>query len=124
MRVSFMVDTDNKTIKIKLPAQSSGENPSAEESDATLSVTPGPTPPTNSQNLDTQHKLYIQSPVGTSLYIDGSYIGTVPCTYQKIIGFHVLTFIKEGYQTKSYSVDILDNDEDVYFNYPELTKSN
>lgn len=121
------VDSDQKMLKIKLPQNTSNEKPTATEGDTpTTSITPTLTPtltPQDSDKVDSERKIYVQTPVQASVYFDGSFIGIAPCSYKKVIGSHVLTFLKDGYQTKSYTVDIKDDKVDAYFNYPELTKS-
>lgn len=71
---------------------------------------------------DTEHKIYIQNPVGASVYLNGEYMGKSPGSFKKLIGKHVLTFIKEGYQTMSYTVEVKDDHRDTYFNMPDLIK--
>lgn len=71
---------------------------------------------------DTKHKIYIQNPVGASVYLNGEYMGKSPGSFKKLIGEHVLTFIKEGYETMSYTVEVKDDHLDTYFNMPDLSK--
>jgi len=124
------IDSDSKTIKVKLPEETSDEDATATETDssspASGSVTPKPgvtVTPKPGTTENTGNKIYVQTPVGASVYFDGSFIGMAPCSYQKIKGTHVLTFIKEGYETKSYTVDLVDDKVDAYFKYDELTKT-
>ncbi|NLJ96639.1 MAG: PEGA domain-containing protein [Clostridiales bacterium] len=70
--------------------------------------------------IDTEHRIYIQNPSGASVYLNGEYKGTSPGSFQKVIGSHVLTFIKKGYQTKSYTIDIADDGLDTYISLPDL----
>ncbi len=71
---------------------------------------------------DTEHKIYIQNPTGASVYLNGEYMGKSPCSFNKLIGKHVLTFIKEGYDTMSYTVEVKDDNLDTYFNMPDLSR--
>ncbi len=71
---------------------------------------------------DMKHKIYIQNPVGASVYLNGEYMGKSPGSFKKLIGKHVLTFIKEGYETMSYTVEVKDDNLDTYFNMPDLSK--
>ncbi len=119
----IVVSGDRKTVKIKLPEETSDEDASATEGDTpTPTISPSEAPQ-DSENVDSNHKIYVQTPVGASVYFDGSFIGVTPCNYKKVLGSHVLTFIKEGYETQSYNINVQDDKEDSYFNYPELTKS-
>lgn len=70
--------------------------------------------------VDKEHLIYIQNPKGVSVYLNGEYKGVSPGSFQKVIGRHVLTFIKQGYQTKSYTIDIADDGMDTYISLPDL----
>jgi len=47
-------------------------------------------------------------------------MGTSPVSFSKIIGNHVITFIKEGYETKSYTIDVINDGKDAYFKFDDL----
>ena len=70
--------------------------------------------------VDNESLIYIQKPSGTSVYLNGEYKGVSPGSFKKVIGSHVLTFIKKGYKTKSYTIDIADDGLDTYISLPEL----
>jgi PEGA domain. len=78
--------------------------------------------PKSGDSIDKDHSMYVKSPDGASVYLDGEYIGTAPCSFQKIIGSHVMTFIKDGYKTMSYTIEVTDDGVDAYFAFPTLTK--
>ncbi|TAH69582.1 MAG: PEGA domain-containing protein [Anaerolineaceae bacterium] len=73
--------------------------------------------------IDNESLIYIQNPSGASVYLNGEYKGVSPGSFQKVIGNHVITFIKQGYQTKSYTVDIADDGLDTYISLPDLDPS-
>ena len=64
--------------------------------------------------------MYVQTPVGASIYLNGEFLGISPGRFIKNVGKHVITFIKEGYETMSYTIEILDDGLDTYINMPEL----
>lgn len=66
------------------------------------------------------YKININSPAGTNVYFDDAYIGVAPVSLTKIAGNHTITFSKEGYVTKSYSVEIGNEKKDVSFELPDL----
>jgi hypothetical protein len=70
--------------------------------------------------VDNESLIYIQNPLGASVYINGEFKGVSPGSFKKVIGSHVVTFIKKGYRTKSYTIDIADDGLDTYINLPEL----
>ena len=70
--------------------------------------------------VDSEHLIYIQNPSGASVYLNGEYKGVSPGSFKKVIGSHVLTFIKKGYKTKSYTIDVADDGLDTYISLPDL----
>ena len=62
----------------------------------------------------------IQTPDGAEVYEDNLYKGYAPVTYTKTAGTHVLTFRKSGYVTKSYSIEVADDNENVVYSFPDL----
>lgn len=70
--------------------------------------------------VDRERLIYIQNPSGASVYLNGEFKGVSPGSFQKVIGSHVVTFIKQGYQTKSYTIDISDDGLDTYISLPDL----
>ena len=70
--------------------------------------------------IDNDSLIYIQNPLGASVYLNGEFKGVSPGSFKKVIGSHVVTFIKKGYRTKSYTIDIADDGLDTYISLPEL----
>lgn len=67
-----------------------------------------------------KYSVYIDAPEGAELYLDGSYVGIVPASFTKESGNHTLTFRKDGYQTRSYSIQIDDEEKDVTYSFSDL----
>jgi hypothetical protein len=140
------VDNAGSTIRIGLPEESRNEEATVTETE----TQPGPggngskapgddneasegddnnSDGDNTDNIsndefeaDERHKIHVQNPIGASVYLNGEYQGTSPTSFTKLIGTHVLTFIKEGYETTSYTVEVSDDNLDTYFNMPDLVK--
>ncbi|MGB4658911.1 MAG: PEGA domain-containing protein [Mobilitalea sp.] len=72
--------------------------------------------------VDKEHFVYVQNPTGASVYLDGDYMCASPGFFQKVIGTHVITFIKAGYDTMSYTIEINDDNQDMYINMPDLVE--
>ncbi len=70
--------------------------------------------------IDEDHFIYVQSPEGASIYLNGTYMGKSPVGFEKVIGKHILTVIKDGYLTKSYTIEVEDDGEDRYFSFYDL----
>ncbi|NLK99414.1 MAG: PEGA domain-containing protein [Clostridiales bacterium] len=73
--------------------------------------------------VDSDRLIYIQKPSGASVYLNGEFKGVSPGSFKKVIGSHVITFIKKGYETKSYTIDIADDGLDTYISLPDLEPS-
>ncbi len=69
---------------------------------------------------DSEYQVHIESPEGVEVYVDGNYIGIAPISMDKEIGNFVITLRKTGYQTRSYTVQIDDGDQDVNYSFAEL----
>lgn len=73
-----------------------------------------------SDTYDNLHKITVSTPAGASVYMDGTYKGTAPCSFSKKIGAVTITLSKDGYTTKSYTVTTLDDSKDVEWSFPDL----
>jgi hypothetical protein len=80
----------------------------------------------SSSTVDTTtdyYKVYIDAPESAEVYLDGSYVGVVPCSFKKVSGSHVISLRKSGYQTKSYTVQIDDEEKDISYSFADLVSS-
>ncbi len=68
------------------------------------------------------YKVYIDSPSDVEVYVDGIYIGMSPVSFKKDPGTHTITLRKPGYVTKSYTVQIDDEEKDVTYSFTDLVK--
>lgn len=99
----FQVDGENITVKLSLEEQKtvSGNNISKKEEEKTARIT-------------------INTPVDTEVYQDNLYMGIAPVTYTKTSGNHTITLRKRGYITRSYNIEVADDDKDVTYSFPDL----
>ena len=100
------VDEPNIRKGIHLPEIESQEEISVDEDESPV--------------VKAEQYMYVQTPVGASIYLNGEFLGISPGRFIKNVGKHVITFIKEGYETMSYTIQILDDGLDTYINMPEL----
>ena len=71
--------------------------------------------------VSTNNKMYVESPVGAEVYVDGIYIGICPASAIKpASGTHVITLSKNGYATKSYTITSSDDGKDLTLSFSEL----
>lgn len=99
----------------------------AETATSSPAKKPTPSPSSSStdkvtKKIDSNHTITVSAPEGVEVYLDNVYKGLAPCTFTKVIGSQTITLSDEGYVTKSYSVDILDDDKNAKFSFAELVK--
>ena len=104
---------------------SASDNNAASSNSADPAPTPTPTAaPTSASNVVTPGAYYvnIESPSGVEVYLDGNYIGISPVKFEKKAGTYVVTLRKSGYQTRSYTVNIDSEKENMSYSFSELLK--
>lgn len=140
---SLTVDSAGKKISINLPEEKSNEEAVARETedDSQDSVSGEETDSPDSDGysrwvypivagsiseaedeflVDEAHSIFIQNPIDASVYLNGDFVGISPGSFQKLIGSFVLTFIKDGYETMSYTIEVSDDGLDTYISLPDL----
>lgn len=78
---------------------------------------------TGTTSIDEDHTITIQAPAGARVYLNGSLKGTVPLSFTKEIGNHIIVLSQSGYMTKSYSVEVIDDGENVVLSFPDMLQS-
>ncbi len=68
------------------------------------------------------YKVYIDAPEGAELYVDGKYIGAIPTSFAKKRGTYTVSVRKNGYRTRSYSLEVDDSEKDVRYSFSSLEK--
>lgn len=113
-------------IQIDLIEQSAGvggeESKTTDAPSATDDANGSDSSDTTTKRVDSNHSIHVTAPAGAEVYLDNVYKGLTPCKFKKVIGSQTITLRKNGYITKSYSVDILDDDENVSLSFPELAE--
>lgn len=66
----------------------------------------------------------VDTPIGAEVYQDNLYMEIAPVTYFKTAGSHTITLRRSGYITRSYAVQIADDDKDVTYSFAELDPEN
>lgn len=69
---------------------------------------------------DKKHTMSVNGPEGAEVYLNGVYKGLAPCSFPKQIGTQTISLSKEGCTTRSYTVVINDDDQNVTWTFPEL----
>ena len=68
----------------------------------------------------TSNKVYVDQPEGVEVYLDGDYVGLAPTSFRKTTGQHTLTLRKVGYITKSYTILLHDDGDDITYSFSSL----
>ena len=126
--------TDNDSSK-----QSTGENTSTEEKTSTKTDTSTDektstktdtstegntaTEDTATDVLTDYYKVYVDAPEGVEIYLDGNYVGISPCSFRKQSGMHVITLRKVGYETRSYTVSVDNEEKDMSYSFVDLVEN-
>ena len=69
----------------------------------------------------TGYKVTIEAPAGAEVYVDGNYVGIIPASFPKKSGNHEVTIRKSGYLTRSYTIDVDNEDKDTGYSFSDLT---
>ena len=68
------------------------------------------------------YRVLIESPEKAEVYVDGSYVGIAPISFQKIEGVHVVTLRRDGYVTRSYTITLDGLLQDETFSFSALVE--
>ena len=74
----------------------------------------------NSTTITGYYQVYVDAPEGAEVYLDGNYIGISPISFKKQEGTHVITLRRSGYETRSYTIQVDEEDKDVTYSFAEL----
>ena len=99
------------------PSVSAGTSPKNQTDATAIVVTKAPE---TTKAPDEQHTITVKAPIGASVYVNGIYQGVAPITFSKVLGNATITLSKEGYVTRSYSVNIADDGKDVNYSFAAL----
>lgn len=89
---------------------SNGNNTSSEASDSSAGM----------DVVTSYAKIYIDAPLGVEVYLDDNYVGITPCSFRKEEGTHVVTLRSDGYETRSYTIYISDEEKDFSYSFADL----
>ncbi|MDR0949595.1 MAG: PEGA domain-containing protein [Lachnospiraceae bacterium] len=112
------VAEQSNTVTIALDSQDDTSG-STTESDASTTQTSEETQETT-QTDPTVYDVYVEAPEGVEVYLDGNYIGIAPCSFRKVPGTHTIVLWKYGYENRSYTVLIDEEQNDSYLSFADL----
>lgn len=114
--------SDNSTTSDRIPWKDTMDSVSANNlnrdsiSDNTLSVSE------NALGTSNKYKVYVDSPKGVEVYLDGNYMGISPVRFTKTVGRHEITLKKSGYKTKTYTIYLENTRKDETYSFSALEK--
>lgn len=76
----------------------------------------------NALGTSNNNKVYIDSPKGVEVYLDGNYVGIAPVRFTKTAGRHEITLKKSGYKTKTYTIYLENTKKDETYSFSALEK--
>lgn len=92
----------------------------SDEEEATESSGESSTESSEPDTVTDYYKVYVDAPKDVEVYLDGNYVGISPCSFRKSAGSHVITLRKDGYETRSYTVQIDDEEKDFSYSFVDL----
>ncbi|MCR4651650.1 MAG: PEGA domain-containing protein [Lachnospiraceae bacterium] len=121
------VNTPNATLSVTLESSGVQKDKDNEEGDTTDKPAPSPTPlltsPVETSEQGNGGKVTVNAPSGCEVYLDGTYLGITPLSFDKNAGTHVITLRKEGFVTRSYTITFDDTDNNENYSFNELDKN-
>lgn len=108
------VGQENATIQVTLE-KDDGNSVSQNSIDSTVTE--------NDAASATGATVTIDAPIGAEVYVDGSYIGIAPISFKKTAGIHVITLRMDGYETRSYTINITDLTGNESMSFSPLVKA-
>ena len=78
---------------------------------------------TQADTTTSYYKVYVDAPEGAEVYLDGNYVGISPCSFRKTSGSHVITLRRTGYETRSYTVLVDEEEKDISYSFADLVVS-
>lgn len=118
-----------KTVMIDLVEASAGTDAGEEDTDNNdteedTDETGQDEESNNYEEVDAKNYIHVESPEGASVYFNGEFKGTAPVSFPKETGTQYITLIKSGYTTKTYTVEVKDDDKDVKLNFTDMVIQN
>ena len=77
---------------------------------------------TKTVSTNKYNRVYVYAPENAEVYVDGLYAGLIPMSFKKVQGSHTVILKRDGYETRSYTIYVFDDGEDMSISFSELTK--
>ena len=116
------VDKASMTFNVKLDEVQTG---TAASTGSTSESTSGGASDSSSGSAAAEdgYKVHIEAPEGAEVFVDGNYVGISPCSFKKVPGVHVIILRRTGYETRSYTIQVDNEDKDTPYTFADLVRS-
>ncbi len=114
------VKDSSPVFRINLQKETASVNSDSSSVQKSDSSSSGSTSAPEAKKTDADHTITVSAPEGAAVYVDGTYKGVAPCSFAKVIGSVTVTLTKKGSETKSYNIEISDDNLDVNWSFPDL----
>lgn len=74
----------------------------------------------NASTTTSYYQVHIDAPENVEVYVDGNYIGISPISFKKVEGPHIITLRKNGYETRSFTIEVDGEEKDVTYSFADL----
>ncbi len=105
------VAQESLAFDLTLEQVDAGETPDSSDSESS-------TLPTDTTT--DYYKVYVDAPEGAEVYLDGSYVGIAPCSFRKVEGAHTIILRMAGHETRSYTIQVDNEEKDISFSFADL----
>lgn len=126
----IQVGSENASISFTLEKSKEEENTtsnsisqnSLEENKPSTTIEDTSSISENTISATKSNKVYIDAPKNVEVYLDSNYVGIAPVSFKKVVGSHTITLRKSGYKTKSYTIYLYNDGEDITYSFTDLEK--
>lgn len=109
----------NLDIRLEKTTTVSGNSSSGSNTDSSTGQTTNNVLTATDQG---QYHVMITAPEQVELYVDGTYIGITPISFKKEAGTHVVTLRKDGFVTRSYTIQVDEEEKDISYSFAQLSE--
>lgn len=115
------VGQSTANLNLEMELRNSKDKDEEEEEEEDTIIDPSVSGNTISVSGPSDYRVYIDAPVGAELYVDGNYVGVIPTNFAKKQGTFVVSLRRDGYQNRSYTLQIGSENKDVRYSFSNLT---
>lgn len=99
-------------IEIVLEAEQTDTEDEESTADSTVS--------SGNATITGYYQVHIDAPDNVEVYVDGNYIGISPISFKKTEGSHIITLRANGYETRSFTIEVDNENKDVSYSFADL----